>query len=82
MYELRELKGFEFSITNQDQPKETVEIVNHFYIRNMHLERDKNSCLSKYRLVCTKSSTNEYSYLEKTSTESSNDSSILSLENL
>ena len=82
MYELRELQGYEFSTTSEEQPKETVEIVNHFYIRNMHLDRDKNPCLSKFRLVCTKSTTNEYSYLEKSSNESSNDSSILSLENL
>ena len=82
MYDLRELRGYEFSISKADKPKETVEIVNHFYIRNMDFSRDKNPCLSGFKVVCTKQSTNEYSYLEKLSVESTGGSNIFNIEKL
>ena len=82
MYELRELKGFEFSIADKEKPKESVEIVNHFYVRNMDLSRDKNPCLSNYKVICSKPSTNEYSYVDKSQPTSTNDNSLLSFDKL
>ena len=62
-YDLRELRGYEFSISKAEKPKESVEIVNHFYIRNMNFSRDKNPCLSGFKVVCTKQSTMIFLFL-------------------
>ena len=77
MYELRDLEGYEFTITEESKASEDqIEIVNHLLIRNMCLVRKSNPCLSQYKVVCTDSTANEYSYVLKT--DASSDSSVSS----
>ena len=63
VYELGVLEGHKFDVKGDLERKDDVTIINHFFVKNVQLQRKLNPCLSGLKVVT--SGPNEITYVDK-----------------
>ena len=64
IYEHTTFNNIQFRIINENQPVEVVDILNHFYVKGMSINRKENESLSNFKML-TSSSKDTIQYVPK-----------------
>ena len=81
MYEFEKYKGIQFRIAKSNFKSEyEIQVLNHFYVKNVSINRSENPTLKNYKMV--QKSLNQIEYVAKSSEEIEDHLDITVLESL